>query len=225
MNQILHGDCLEVMKGLPSQSVDLVITDPPYSTPTISAFGRKKVCNLADLSIQEFYFRSIKRQFERLLKPDGRVFVFCDDKYYAILFGVFYDWPKKNLLIWDKGRIGMGYPFRRQHELIFYVNRQTFDYNKTTTTTHFSTILKFGHDGDRVHGSQKPLALIESLVAGFSSPGDTVFDPFVGSGTTCLAAKNLGRKYIGIELNTEYAEIAKARVQNKMHPKSLLREG
>src|SRR3990167_6414050 len=73
INKIIQGDCLEVMKSLPDKCIDLVLTDPPYSTPTITSFGRKKVFNLGDLSIQEFYFRSIKDEFERILKPDGRV--------------------------------------------------------------------------------------------------------------------------------------------------------
>ena len=70
--EIIQGDCLEVMKTIGSNSIDLVITDPPYSTPTITAFGRKKVYNLADLSIQEFYFRSVKNELERILKPNEK---------------------------------------------------------------------------------------------------------------------------------------------------------
>lgn len=215
-SRIILGDCLEVMRGMADNSVDLVVTDPPYSTPTITSFGRKKVYNLGDLSIQEFYFRSVKAELERLLKPDGRVFIFCDDKYYPILFGVFYDWQNKNLLIWDKGRIGMGNPFRKQHELIFYVNRETYQYRKSDGVTHYPTILKFSHDSNKQHGAQKPLALIEHLIKGFSDEHQTVLDPFLGSGTTALAAQQLNRRYIGIEINPDYVKIAEERLKQEI---------
>ncbi len=218
VNRIICGDSIEELRALPAQSIDLVITDPPYSTPTITAFGRKKVKNLADLSLQEFYFREIKREFERILKPDGRVFIFCDDKYYPILFGVFYDWQNSNLVIWDKGRIGMGNPFRKRHELIFYANREPYEYQRTATITHFPSILQYAPEEHRVHGAQKPLALIKDLVIGFSMPGDNVLDPFVGSGTTAIAAKQLGRNYLGIELNPEYVKIAEFRLAQVQEP-------
>lgn len=211
-NTIIQGDCLEVMKGIEDNSIDCIITDPPYSTPTITSFGRKKVYNLADLSIQEFYFRSIKIEIERILKPNGRVFIFCDDKYYPILYGVFYDFSNKNLVIWDKGRIGMGNPFRKQHELIFYVNRETYEYKKSDGITHYPTILKYKHDTEKVHGAQKPIQLIKDLILGFSEEGEIILDMFAGSGTTLLAAKETGRDYLGIELNPEYVEIIKKRL-------------
>lgn len=216
LNTIYNEDCLETMKRMPDNFVDLIVTDPPYSTPTITSFGRTKVLNLADLSIQEFYFRSIKDEFERILKPNGRVFVFCDDKYYPILFAVFYGWQNKNLIIWDKGRIGMGNPFRKQHELVFYANRESYSYHKSEGTTHYPTILKFSHDSDKRHGAQKPLKLVQSLIKGFSLPGEVVFDPFAGSGTTLLAAKSLNRKFLGVELSKEYCEIAEQRLRQEV---------
>lgn len=218
LNKIHNVDCLEFMKTLPDKCIDLVLTDPPYSTPTITAFGRKKVFNLGDLSIQEFYFRSIKAEFERILKPNGRVFIFCDDKYYPILFGVFYEWEHKNLVVWDKGRIGMGNPFRKQHELIFYLNRETYEYKKSEGITHYPTVLKYRHDTEKLHGAQKPLELVKDLIKGFSVEGEIVFDPFAGSGTTGVACKMLGRNYILNEISPEYCKIAEARIKSISNP-------
>jgi len=212
LNKIHQGDCLDLMKDIPDGSIDCIITDPPYSTPTITAFGRKKVLNLADLSIQERFFREVKKEMERILKPDGRVFIFCDDKYYPILFSVFYDWQNKNLVVWDKGKIGMGNPFRKQHELIFYANRESFNYNRTEGITHYPTILKYSSDKNKVHGAQKPIRLIEDLIKGFTNEGDIVLDCFLGSGTTALGCKNLNRNFIGIELSPEYCKIAEERL-------------
>ena len=78
--KIINEDCMIGLDSMPNNSVDLLITDPPYSTPVITAFGRKKIKNLADLSIQEFYFTEMKKKLERVLKPDAPVFFFCDDK-------------------------------------------------------------------------------------------------------------------------------------------------
>jgi len=223
-NQIIQGDCLDVMREIEDSSVDCIITDPPYSTPTITSFGRKKVLNLADLSIQERFFREIKKEIERILKPNGRCFIFCDDKYYPILFAVFYDWQNKNMVVWDKGKIGMGNPFRKQHELIFYANRESFKYNRTEGITHYPTILKYSSDKNKVHGAQKPLRLIEDLIKGFTNENDLVLDMFLGSGTTALACKNLNRDFIGIELNPEYCEIANKRLDDVLHEKAEVQE-
>jgi site-specific DNA-methyltransferase (adenine-specific) len=219
--KLILGDCLEKMKEIPDKSIDLCLTDPPYSTPTVTSFGRKKVVNLADLSIQEFYFREVRKQLERILKPNGRVFIFCDDKYYPILFGVFYEWDKKQLLIWDKKRIGMGTPFRKRHELIFYVNRETYEYKRTDGITHYPTVLQYSHDLDKVHGAQKPVQLLEDLIKGFTNENDLVLDPFNGGGSTGVACAKTNRRYIGIELNADYFEIARKRINEALNNEPL----
>lgn len=222
MNKIYQGDCLELMQNIDDRSIDMIITDPPYSTPTVTAFGRKKVFNLADLSIQEFYFRSIKNEFERILKPNGRVFIFCDDKYYPVLFCVFYEWQNKNLLIWDKGKIGMGNPFRKQHELIFYINRETYKYKKSDGITHYPTVMKYKHDTNKLHGAQKPIKLIEDLINGFSGKSNIILDPFIGSGTTAIACLKTNRNFIGIELEPKYIDIANNRIDEFTQQMSLI---
>tara|TARA_Y100000310_G_C20414345_1_gene683564 strand:- start:451 stop:735 length:285 start_codon:yes stop_codon:yes gene_type:complete len=73
---IENKEAFAFLKSLEDKSVDLIIIDPPYSTPVITAFGRKKVKNLADLSIQEYFFTGLKKEFERVLKDDGRLFFF-----------------------------------------------------------------------------------------------------------------------------------------------------
>ena len=75
-NAITQGDCMELMQQLPPHSVDMILTDPPYSTPIASAFGRQIVKSLSDLAIQEFYFKAIRKCFERILKPDAPVLIF-----------------------------------------------------------------------------------------------------------------------------------------------------
>ena len=124
---LILGDCMEAVRSIPSGSVDMVLMDPPYSTPTIAAFGREKCKRLSDLAIQEYYFGALKPEIERILKPDGPLMVFCDDVYYAVLVGLFYEWKQINLLVWDKRRIGMGKPFRRRHECLLRLPRDSSD--------------------------------------------------------------------------------------------------
>ena len=212
MIEIKNVDCLEGIKELADGSVDVVITDPPYSTPVITSFGRKKFKNLADLSVQEFYFKAIKKELERVLKPDGRVFFFCDDKFYLILYSVFYEWLNLGLIVWDKGKIGMGRPIRKQHELIFYANQGSAEFQKFGEITHIPSVLKVKHDTNKIHGAQKPVELIEHLINGFSKEGDLIIDLFGGSGSTGKACQNLNRNFVGFELNTEIANASSERL-------------
>ena len=218
------------MKDIPDGSIDMIIIDPPYSTPTITGFGRKQVKNVADLSIQETYMKCLKIEFERILKDNAPVFIFCDDKYYPSIYRAFYNWQSVQMVVWDKGKIGMGKPFRKRHELIVYANRETVDYNRSEKITHYPTILNYKvvTKKEKVHPAQKPTELLEDLIVGFSNENDTILDCFMGSGSTGVACKNLNRNFIGIELDETYFNIAKERIEKvKNEPKkqSLLEIG
>ena len=216
---LICGDCLEILPMLPAGSVDAVVTDPPYSSPTVNSFGREVVKRLSDLAIQEFYFKHIKIQFERLIKINSPILIFCDDAYYPVLFSLFYEWQQTNLLIWDKGKIGMGNPFRRQHELIFYANRSSIELNKSNLT-HIPTILKYGVIKEN-HAAEKPLPLIEKIINGLSKQSSFILDPFMGSGTTGVACVQTGRNFIGIEIDEGYFNIAKRRIERTQMQPSL----
>jgi site-specific DNA-methyltransferase (adenine-specific) len=210
-NYINNEDCIEGMKKIPSASIDMVLTDPPYTSPTVHAFGRQKVNRLSDLAIQEFYFAEIKKEWERILKPNAPVLIFCDDIYSAVLMGLFYEWQQKNLVIWDKGKIGMGNPFRKQHELVFYANRGSIVLNKEKLT-HIPTVIKEPLSKE-FHGAEKPIKLLEKLINGLTENGSIVLDCFMGSGSTAIACQNTGRNYIGFELDKSYWAIAQKRVE------------
>jgi site-specific DNA-methyltransferase (adenine-specific) len=209
-----NKEAFEFLKDVKDNSVDLIIIDPPYSTPVITSFGRKKVKNLADLSIQEYFFTGLKKEFERVLKENGRLFVFCDDKFYPVLFAVFYDWLNLQLLIWDKGKIGMGKPIRKQHELILYANRASWEFNKEELT-HIPSVIKVKSEKEKYHGAQKPLEILKTIIYGFSKEGDLVLDCFSGSGNTAIASKELQRNFIGCDLNSNYVKIANKRLEQE----------
>lgn len=210
---LMLGDCMERMAEIPDNSVDMVLTDPPYSTPVAVSFGREIHKKFSDLSIQKQYMKLIKSELDRVLKPDGAVFIFCDDKYYPIIFEVFYEYKNSALLIWDKGRIGMGFPFRKRHELIFFACKNSIKPNYPPGTTHYPTIINCPPViKNKFHGAQKPLKLSAVLMEGFSNKKDLILDPFMGSGTTGVAAINLDRRFIGVEQEIEYFKIAQQRI-------------
>jgi len=223
MIELKCGDCLELMKDIPDKSVDLIIIDPPYSTPVITGFGRKQVKNVADLSIQEAYMKVLKQEFERILKLNSPVFIFCDDKYFSSIYRVFYNWKNVQMLVWDKGRIGMGKPFRKRHELLLYANRETIDYNRSERISHYPTILNYKvvPENEKLHPAQKPKELLQDLILGFSKEKDVVLDCFMGSGSTGVACIKTNRKFIGLELDEKYFNIAKERLENEINRKEI----
>lgn len=211
LNKVYNEDCLIGMKSIPDKSIDMILCDPPYSTPTIHAFGRQKVKRLSDLAIQEFYFNAIKKEWERILKPNAPIIVFCDDIYYAVLVGLFYDWQQLNLVVWDKGKIGMGNPFRKQHELIFYANRGSIELNKHKLT-HIPSVIKCKFTKE-FHGAEKPVEILSTLINGLTKQNDLVLDCFMGSGSTAISCIETNRNYIGFELDGKYFNIIQERIK------------
>lgn len=215
INKIYQGDCMELINSLQDNSIDCLITDPPYSTPIITGFGRKKFKNVADLSIQEQYIKTFKEKLERVMKPNAPVFIFCNDSYYPSIFRAFYDWNSIQMIIWDKGKIGMGKPFRKQHEIILYANREPMEYFRNGIT--FSTVMKYNQvqTQDRLHPAEKPIQLIKDLLNGFTKEGDLVLDCFTGSGSTLIACKEMNRNFIGFELNEDFVKITNQRLNQE----------
>ena len=205
---IYHGDCLEIVPTL-GCAVASVITDPPYAIPTIVAQNRETVRNVGDLSLVEATFRLV---FKELSRVANRMFVFCDGVSYPVVFRAAYGNWSTALLIWDKGRIGMGREFRKSHELIMHGWRQDTpifaDGIGRPDVLHSDPV-----GDDREHPAEKPVKLIEQLLP---VCGDIILDPFMGSGTTLVAAKNLGRKAIGIEIEERYCEIAAKRLAQEV---------
>lgn len=215
LNKIYLGDCLEVMKELPSNSIDLVITDPPYTSPVAISFGREICRTLSDLSIQATYSKLLAEEWFRLLKPNGKVLVFCDETYYPVLYTAFYSWQYRQMLVWDKDRIGLGRGFRRQHELLIYATKETNqELNLWPGVSSHKSILRFSpvNITERLHGAEKPIELIEYLIKATTNEGDLVLDPFFGSGVVGVAAKLNNRHFVGIEMEQKYVDVANKRI-------------
>jgi len=208
----LHlGDCLEVMKDLPQ--VDAVITDPPYFLPQQSYVGTREKGyskrHLGDMSVFDGYFQMIFTALNSLLSPTGTSYIFCDAKSYPFFFRAMYPYYKHvRLLIWDKVVSYNGYTWRHQHELIAWGERE--DAERVPTGDGDIISVRGVLQKERKHPAEKPVSLIKKLIA--KHDFKVILDPFMGSGTTGVACAELGRRFIGIEIDSDYYKIAEKRI-------------
>lgn len=208
LNKIHFMDCLEGLEMIPSQSVKLIIADPPYFQG-MTHNGQRG--SFVDLAICKPFFKELFRQFKRILKPGGgEVYCFTDWRGYAFYYPIFDAiLGARNLIVWDK-MSGPGNFYGFNHELIMFHCVQN-DAKKKGPNIWRSPGFAAGAkktDGDKVHETQKPLALIEKMIRENSEVGDIVLDPFMGSGTTAVACRKLDRSFYGFELDENNIETA-----------------
>ena len=205
IDQIICGDCLEVMKEIPDKAVDLVLTDPPYGIKRDKGFGGAGGFNGKKPIARRQYNDNWDKErpsefcFKEILRIGKNILIFGGNYFADIL-------PQnKHWVVWDKLNT---MPTFGDCELIWTnakrnsVKKITYQYNGL-----------FGKEKRRYHPTQKPVGLIKKLLEIYSKEGDLIFDPFLGSGTTAVACLELNRHFIGIELSPEYCEIAKKRIK------------
>lgn len=217
---LLHGECIDLLPKIPDSSINTIITDPPYFLG-MTHNGTRGCFN--DLVICKPFYENLFTEYKRVLKPDGCVYFFCDWRsyafYYPIMYGIL---GVKNMLVWDK-KSGRGNFYLYQHELImFTTNRNQF--NVKGTYSIISGVPSFScgakkTNGEKVHPTQKPIELMEKFILDSTEKGDTILDTFAGSGTTGVACINTGRKFIGMELDDNYFDIAKQRLATALQEK------
>lgn len=247
MINLLHGDCLELMKSIPDKSIDMVLTDPPYGTTA---------CKW-DVVIP---FEPMWEQLKRITKDNGAICLFGSEPFSSHLrlsnLKMFkYDW------IWNKKNTS-GFVNAKVKPLTIYENIIVFStgatcststrnmpyypqglkfYGKTVDTTrpkhiglensparksgsknHYQEwtnypkqIIEFSKDNDKIHPTQKPVALLEYLIKTYTLENETVLDFTMGSGSTGVACNNLNRNFIGIEKDDKYFEIARKRINGE----------
>jgi len=209
---LYFADCLDVMRNLQDNSVDIIITDPPYFLPAQHYSTRKQFKRrLSDLGILEYFFEDVFNQFHRILKNDGCAYVFCDAQSYPIFYAVAYRYFKRlTALVWDKMNSINGFSWRHQYELIFFGEMPEYPAIKTGD----GDILKQKPVGidTRIHPAEKPVELLRKLIKKSNKDNGVVFDCFMGSGATGEAALLENAKFIGVESDNDYFEIAKTRL-------------
>jgi len=205
---IIHGDCLRVLPSLAEASVQFILTDPPYITKYQSRDGRYVPNDDNDRWLKPAF-----AQMYRALANDS----FCVS---------FYGWPRADKFMQAYKAAGfkvvghVAFPkrytsstryLRYQHECAHLLAKGNPLYPKET----IGDVIDWTYSGNKLHPTQKPLSVLLPLIETFSQPGATVLDPFAGSGSSLLAAKMLGRSYIGIELDAKYHAIARCRLEEK----------
>ena len=212
---IYHGDCREVLPDLPP--VDLLLTDPPFFMPVTHYASRTEwPKSWGDMSVLAVWFGVILNAAKPRMKPTASAVVFCDGPSYAVFFPeVFRRFGSVKALVWDKCHFGMGAPWRKQHELLI-VGRDAD--SKWTGPKNLPDILraKTVPSDDRQHPVDKPDAILRQLIEPLTEAGDTVLDPFCGGGSTLFAAKQTGRKAVGVEIEERYCELAARRCSQEM---------
>ena len=209
---LYHGDCREVMPDLAPNSVDLVITDPPFSVPVkyqdVSGnFPR----SWGDLLVMEPFFVDAFRGIRRLVRDGGQTYICCDGDTYPIFFKAAYSlWPQSHLIVWYKptGRRGRGW--LHSHELVLHLR---------TAETQYADGFRQDVIGimpvrtlNRQHPAEKPGGLWEFLSAGMTKTSYTLLDPFAGGGSALDWAKAHGHRAVGIEIEEQFCEVIAKRL-------------
>ena len=236
MIDLKQGDCLEVMKEIPSGSVDAIITDPPYGTTA---------CKWDSV----IPFEPMWEQLNRIIKPNGAIVLFGSEPFSSALRmsnikNYKYDW------VWNKDRPSGHLNAKKQpmrdieNISVFYKKQCTYNplmtigkksnsigkainditcknnslygdfkrVNREGNEKYPRQILKYSRPHPPIHPTQKPIELIEYLIKTYTNENETVLDFTMGSGSTGVASKNLNRNFIGIENDANYFEIAKDRI-------------
>lgn len=202
---------MEGIQKIASASIDTIITDPPYF---IGMTHNGKKGNYNDLIIMKPFFDSLFSEFSRVIKENGKVYIFCDWRTYAFYYPLLLKHISvRNMLVWDKIS-GPGSSYAFTHELILFAEKDT-PYMKGSNIFRipgFSAGAK-KTNGEMLHPTQRPVEVIEKLITDSTKEGDLVLDCFMGSGTTAVAAKKLNRNFIGFEIQEKYITISENRLK------------
>ena len=225
MNEIIQGDCLEVLKTLPENSVDLVITDPPYGLNFRSArpSEEKKKDFIQNDKPQDLVplINSVIPELVRVMKEDSEIYWFCGggggSPILAWAWIAFKELEPsirvKNLLVWDKKYVGLGWDWRFQYETCFQLVKGKGIKNSDPSASNVIRASKvIPQHGE--HPTPKSEDVIWEIMKRKSKNGDVILDPFLGGGTTAFVAKQNNRNYIGIEIEPKYVEMSRKRLES-----------
>jgi adenine-specific DNA-methyltransferase len=205
-NHVLNADCLKAMPMLLDRSIDFILTDPPYITRYKSRDGR-----IVPNDDNDRWLAPAFAEMHRVLANDA----FCIS---------FYGWHQADKFMQAYRAAGFrvvghfAFPkqyasstryVRYQHECAHLLAKG----NPTIPEETIGDVIGWSYTGNKLHPTQKPLAVLRPLIQTFCPRIGTVLDPFAGSGSTLMAAKHLGRSYIGIELDAKYHAIARHRLE------------
>lgn len=235
MIEIWNGDCKKKIKEILSESVDLIITDPPYN---LGKFMNNRDTNLSkmrenffgvagwddlDYDSWKLHMENFFKESARILKKGGSMIVFMSILKIETLVSLAeeYGFYYKTTGIWHKTNPmprNMNLHFVNSNECWIYLikDKRTGTFNNSKLELDFieTSVTPISEKKHGKHPTQKPIKLFEYFIDLLTNEGDFIVDPFMGSGSSAVAAKAYRRNYIGIELNSDYCEIARKRIED-----------
>ena len=219
--KLIHGNCLDIMPRLKEQSIDLIVTDPPYTRTK-----RGKSCrpnwmpdNMGD-SVFEGQIPDAETwvgECFRILKPDTHFYTFTNtnDIQQYLNSATSVGFKLHNIISMIKDTLMPNRWYCKQTELILFFRKgNAKPINDYASRDNVQVVMPKQSSG-KLHITQKPLNYIAKLVTNSSQPNEIVFDPFMGSGTTGVAATENDRRFIGVEQNVKYCNVAEYRIRQK----------
>lgn len=216
---IYNGDSLKILKEIPDKSVDMLLTDPPYKI--ITGGKRKSTVSFGGIIKDNKQLMRTIPEFKEWLPECFRVLKDNTHAYFFINFINLNDMINEiekagfkihTLLVWQKNNSGFNRWYLKNCEYVIFARKGKA---KKIKIGGSKTVHQFNNPRNKVHPTEKPVDLLEMYILNSSDEGDVVLDPFMGSGSTGVACKNTNRKFIGIELEIDYFEIAKKRIYNE----------
>ena len=227
--RIFNQDCINFLKSLDDKSVDIIITDPAYSGMNQRMkFGNGRIVGEykngnGDKWFKEFHdteenYRTFLEECKRVLKDESHIYIMFDSfslLSLAPLVREYFD--VKNIITWDKINMGMGHNFRRRHEFIIFATKG----KKKLNSKGLPDVWRFKRITRAEYPTQKPVEVFESMLVGsINNEGDTVVcDPFLGSGSSSMAALKKNCIFIGTDIDKKACEISKERLVNYIKSK------
>jgi site-specific DNA-methyltransferase (adenine-specific) len=219
----LHrGDCLELMHDIPDESIDLIATDCPYHivsggctnmTKGNGVFEKENASSGKLFAHNEIIFSEWLPDVFRVLKPACHCYIMINGRNLKELqqesekVGFHF----QNLLVWDKGNVTPNRYYMNACEFLLMLKKGK---SRTINNRGTASILRYKNPtGKKIHPTEKPIELMRCLIENSTQPGDTVLDPFMGSGSTGVACVNTGRRFIGMEIDDGFFNIAEKRIK------------
>lgn len=225
LNNLYNMDCIEGIKQIPAECIDLIVTDPPYKTTSRGNAGNSggmlqkkinmkgQVFNHNDISPKDYI-----PELYRILKEGSHFYIMTNHVNLQEMLNICTENGFKFIksLIWNKGNKIMGQFYMSQFEYILFFRKgkgKKINHCGTSDILNVPNKKTKGDDGRNLHDTEKPIELMQILIENSSHIGDVILEPFAGIGSTLIACKNCNRQYLGFELDENYYNIAISRIK------------
>jgi site-specific DNA-methyltransferase (adenine-specific) len=225
--QLHQGDAVSWLRSIDSDSIDLLITDPPYESlekhrsigTTTRLKNSKSSSNTWFKIFPNDRFEALLTEVYRVLKNNRHFYLFCDVETMFVVKPIaenvgFKFWKP---IVWDKQKIGMGYHYRSRYEMILFFEKGKRKLNDLSIPDIIECPRIF-----RGYPTEKPVSVSEILIQQSTQPGELIADPFMGSGSVGLAALRQGCHFIGNDISPEAIEISRSRMHDFLNPEVTL---